>query len=99
MSRTQGLESPTCALTVGAVLREVRIQHEVMVIQLCGSWRLQVLQDVLGTVKRNPGHCRRTETHLLCLDSTERLLQPDISPLAQRRAEQSLLMGAVTAFG
>lgn len=38
------------ALTVRAVLREVHIQHEVVVVQLSISWSFQIMQDVLGTM-------------------------------------------------
>lgn len=44
---------PSRVLTVRSILWEVHIQHEVIIIQLCSSWRLQVVQDVLRTVKTN----------------------------------------------
>lgn len=38
------------ALTVKAILREVHIQHEVVVVQLSISWSFQIMQDVLVTM-------------------------------------------------
>lgn len=38
------------ALTVKAILRQVHVQHEVVVVQLSISWGFQIIQDVLGTM-------------------------------------------------
>lgn len=37
-------------LTVKAILREVHIEHEVIVVQLSISWSVQIIQDVLRTM-------------------------------------------------
>lgn len=37
-------------LTVKAILREVHVEHEVIVVQFSISWSFQIIQDVLGTI-------------------------------------------------
>ncbi len=41
----------TCVLTMQAILWEVHIQHEVIIVQLSGPRRVQVVQDILRTTK------------------------------------------------
>lgn len=37
-------------LTVKAILREVHIQHEVIIVQLPISWSFWIIQDILETM-------------------------------------------------
>lgn len=40
-----------CVLTVQAILWEVHIQHEIIIVQISSSQRVQVVQDVLWITK------------------------------------------------